>query len=610
MQEIFIDFETYYDKAYSLTKMTTPEYICDPRFKVMGVSLAVNDGPSQWYEELPDLDYENSNVIAYNCYFDAMILTLHYGRKAKRYTCSAALARYWLPDQHSYALKAIAPALGLGHKLDALVEGSDVVNKELIEYANNDNDLNRAIYREIIPHIDEFEREVHSITLRWGVEPTLQGDIALFEQASELAIAERAKLIDESGVAEDVLVSNKKFCEFVEQELTIEVARKGQLQTPCLAKGDPEFQAMITKHAEYKKIWDARLAAKSTINITRPQALANVCKLTPNNGLPMPLKWCGASTTRWSGSDGINVQNLPNGSVARTAIVAPPGHVIVVVDSSQIELRLNAWWSKEVKVLDMLDTGKCLYIAAAAKHYGKEYDNFTKKSPERKLGKAITLGSGYGMGWERFRDWCASGPLGMEPMLLPDDEAKKAIYGYREANANIVANWREHDKYIKMMYDVGRVKTKSGFFKTETTRKPKKIGPIVIEHNAICLPNGLRMWYKNLEKKQVKLNGKDRDAWMYNTKDYIYGARLQENCVQGLARVVISDQLLMMEAEGIRTVSSTHDEILAVCPEQDADKILARMIEIMSTTPEWAILPDYPKLTLAAEGGYARNYSK
>lgn len=85
---------------------------------------------------------------------------------------------------------------------------------------------------------------------------------------------------------------------------------------------------------------------------------------------------------------------------------------------------------------------------------------------------------------------------------------------------------------------------------------------------------------------------------------------LVHNCVQAMARIVISDQLLEVERRGIRTVSSTHDELIAVCPESEADAVLSTMIEVMSTTPKWADLPDYPKLTLGAEGGYARNYSK
>ena len=42
MNLITLDFETYYDKAFSLSKMTTEAYIRDPRFEVIGVAVRVN----------------------------------------------------------------------------------------------------------------------------------------------------------------------------------------------------------------------------------------------------------------------------------------------------------------------------------------------------------------------------------------------------------------------------------------------------------------------------------------------------------------------------------------------------------------------------------------
>ena len=46
MDLITIDFETYYDKDFSLSKLTTEEYIRDPRFEVIGVAVKVNNGPT------------------------------------------------------------------------------------------------------------------------------------------------------------------------------------------------------------------------------------------------------------------------------------------------------------------------------------------------------------------------------------------------------------------------------------------------------------------------------------------------------------------------------------------------------------------------------------
>jgi len=44
MQLITLDFETYYDKDYSLSKLTTEEYIRDDRFEAIGISVKVVAG--------------------------------------------------------------------------------------------------------------------------------------------------------------------------------------------------------------------------------------------------------------------------------------------------------------------------------------------------------------------------------------------------------------------------------------------------------------------------------------------------------------------------------------------------------------------------------------
>ena len=48
MNLITVDFETYYDKDFSLRKVTTEAYIRDPQFEVIGVGVKVNDGQTEW----------------------------------------------------------------------------------------------------------------------------------------------------------------------------------------------------------------------------------------------------------------------------------------------------------------------------------------------------------------------------------------------------------------------------------------------------------------------------------------------------------------------------------------------------------------------------------
>jgi flagellar biosynthesis component FlhA len=72
MDLITLDFETYYDKEFSLSKMTTESYIRDPQFEVIGVGIKVNNEPTEWasgtHEQiktyLHTFNWEESMVLA------------------------------------------------------------------------------------------------------------------------------------------------------------------------------------------------------------------------------------------------------------------------------------------------------------------------------------------------------------------------------------------------------------------------------------------------------------------------------------------------------------------------------------------------------------------
>ena len=49
MNILTIDFETYYDKQYSLSKLTTEAYIRDDQFEVIGVAVKQSGGETQWF---------------------------------------------------------------------------------------------------------------------------------------------------------------------------------------------------------------------------------------------------------------------------------------------------------------------------------------------------------------------------------------------------------------------------------------------------------------------------------------------------------------------------------------------------------------------------------
>lgn len=80
---------------------------------------------------------------------------------------------------------------------------------------------------------------------------------------------------------------------------------------------------------------------------------------------------------------------------------------------------------------------------------------------------------------------------------------------------------------------------------------------------------------------------------------------IAHNCAQGLARDIFSHMMLKVEAAGYPIVLHVHDELVCEVAEDEAEHALAKIIEIMSTPPEW--IPDIP---LSAEGEVLDFYSK
>ena len=98
MDLITVDFETYYDKDFSLRKVTTEAYIRDPQFEVIGVGVKVNDGQTEWasgtHEQIKSylhtFDWADAMLLCHNTMFDGAILAWIFDvRLALMSSCSA-----------------------------------------------------------------------------------------------------------------------------------------------------------------------------------------------------------------------------------------------------------------------------------------------------------------------------------------------------------------------------------------------------------------------------------------------------------------------------------------------------------------------------------------
>jgi DNA polymerase-1 len=105
-----------------------------------------------------------------------------------------------------------------------------------------------------------------------------------------------------------------------------------------------------------------------------------------------------AATGRLSSTD-PNLQNIPirtpEGRRIRQAFVAPPGHVLMAADYSQIELRIMAHLSGDEGLLAAFAADRDIHQATAAEVFGTAPSEVS--ADQRRAAKAINFGLIYGM---------------------------------------------------------------------------------------------------------------------------------------------------------------------------------------------------------------------
>jgi DNA polymerase len=212
----------------------------------------------------------------------------------------------------------------------------------------------------------------------------------------------------------------------------------------------------------------------------------------------------------------------------------------------------------------------------------------------RACGKVGVLGGGYGMGPDRCRDYAEDFGL-----TLTFDEATNVINTYRKTYPNIVKFWKDIYDAFKWTHKTNREST-VGALRLYADITPES------EDVVIVLPSGRELRYANVAE-QMGDRGPELVCYSQRSGKWskIYGGYLTENIVQALCRDFLAEAVLILEAEGIRIPLTVHDEIVAVARDEVADRVLARIIEVMSITPDWAA-----GCPLGAEGKVVDFYGK
>jgi hypothetical protein len=413
MTIVVIDFESYWDREYSLTKMSECEYILDNRFQVIMLGLKVGKQPTETYvgheaaaRALARVDWSKTALLAHNTRFDGSILAWRFGHVPRLYLDTLSMARattHWQGVKSSLA--SLSTYFGLPEKGNevALAQGlrlDDFTPEQLASYrayCARDTESCRAIFDQLLPHFTNDELELIDIVLRMHIEPQIKLDGWVLSQHLDQVKQEKADMLAqvEATVDKEELSSNVKFAELL-KSLNVDIPMKispatGEL-IPALARGDRGFKELCQDSSQppfVQALLTTRLSVKSTIEETRTANLLRLSNLTWPSGevglAPVPLKYSGARTHRLSGDGGTNWQNIVRGSLIRKSIQAPAGHRIIHRDASQIEARMTAWLAKCEPLLTAFREGRDVYSEFASLVYGKTVTKEDKL--ERFVGK-------------------------------------------------------------------------------------------------------------------------------------------------------------------------------------------------------------------------------
>lgn len=650
---ITLDFETYYDRDFSLSKMTTEEYVRDKRFEALLLGVKIDDHETfvlsggnikTWLTTNKDFIAQHV-VVAHNAMFDGFILSEVFGVHPKMLLCTMSMAYgAYGPNLPSYSLKELVTTHGLPAK------GTEVGNmlgvrsmtpeqvRAYSVYCANDVEITKMLFDVLKKKLTVDELRLIDLTMKMYTDPAIVIDSTVVSRYLDSYNDRLSSLLTACGTTADNLRSNTKFAELLRKfgiQPPVKKSPKTGKEALALAKSDPEYMALLEHEDERVQLLvEARIGMRSTIGGTRAARFLGMSQRGP---MPIPLVYHGTHTGRWSGFDKINLQNLPkkdttNGGVhpLRKCLTVPDGFVMIASDSSQIEARVIATLAGEEWLIDAFREGRDVYCEFGTTAFGRE---ITKKDEmERFVAKGVVLGSGFGLGGVSLARNLNAGAVG--GVKLTFDKAFLAGVGGSTdlvLGSEFQMNRAIESKPVTINMDDWMVHVSAGLALINAYRgKNKKIvrlwstldgallsilgeRPITyyecngmrlqFEKGAIVLPSGRRIYYRNVRRDGDRVVYDSKRSRSSYEKKNLYGGAMTENVVQAIARDIIATQMLAI-AKKYKVLSMTHDEVIFMAPSEEAQEALDFSLNVMSDVcPFWA-----KSIPLGAEGRFANNY--
>ncbi len=662
---VVLDYETYWDADYTLRKLSTSEYIRDPRFKAHMVGIKIGKRKTKVVPTskiaalLKTIDWKTHDLLCHNTAFDGFILSHHHGVVPRTYYDTLSMARGLHSNDIGASLDEVAQYYGVGNKIpDVLEQSKGVQNlpkqlyKDMAEYCAMDVELTLLIFEKMLEVYPASELKLIDMTIRMFCDPVLKVDIPRVEVelAREIKYREdlMSNIVDVTQYPEKELLktrperelegkerlmlmvkrvigSNERFADLLRAE-GIEPPTKispAWMKKPAAERDDADkySYAFAKDDADFINLPEMHEEWASDLNLNHKKDIAKLALRQERIRNLVDCRLAVKSTTNVTRAErflkaGADGMPLPVGYAyyrAHTGRMGGNNKMNMQNLTRGGELRLSILAPKG-HVLVVGDSGQIecrvngwlwgqddLMQAFVAADAGTGRDAYCNFA-DHVYGREITKDDKM----ERFVGKVCVLGLGFQ-MGAPKFQitlAKGALGG------------------PPVFFDLDRCKTIVNTYRRKNWKivagweickgviedmaagREGSHGPLSWEKERIWLPNGMCLKYPDLKKK---IGDKGWDEWSYQSKDMrkkIYGGLLCENIVQALARIVVMEQMLAAGAKR-RVVMTTHDEVVLCVRKASAEAAYRELIKAMRTPLPWC-----PDLPLNSEGGFAENYSK
>ena len=309
--------------------------------------------------------------------------------------------------------------------------------------------------------------------------------------------------------------SPKQIGEILFGKLGLPVKKKTATGAP--STDEDVLQELAADYPLPAKILEARSLAKLKGTYTDKLPLM----VNPATGRVHTTYAQAVAVTGRLASNDPNLQNIPirtpEGRRVREAFIAPPGHVLLSADYSQIELRIMAHISEDPALLRAFERGLDIHKATASEVFGTPLDEVS--SEQRRYAKTINFGLIYGMG-----------AFGLASQLGIEQRAAKDFI----------------DRYFARFAGVKR-------YMDETRLKAKDLGYVETVF-------GRRLWLPEINSPNgPRRSGAERQA---------INAPMQGTAADLIKLAMIAvQQALDDEQRATRMVMQVHDELVLEVPE-------------------------------------------